>query len=73
MHEILKDFYRMVNYEFFFKDYLKFKKRKNLGLTIFFMSTSTSLFTGGTFYSNLNNFDEYLAQHSLKSGGTNDH
>ena len=25
------------------------------------------------FYSNLNNFYEYLIQHSLKSGGTKDH
>ena len=43
-------------------------------LSIFFKSASTSLFTGGTFYSNLNNFHEYyLIQHSLKSGGTKDH
>ena len=35
--------------------------------------TSTSLFTGGTLYYNLNNFHEYLIQHSLKSGGTKDH
>jgi hypothetical protein len=33
----------------------------------------TSLFTGGTFYYNLNNFHEYLMQNSLKSGGTKDH
>ena len=26
-----------------------------------------------TFYKNLNNFHEYLVQHSLKSGGTKDH
>jgi hypothetical protein len=38
-----------------------------------FQVCSTSLFTGGTFYSNLNNFHEYLIQHSLKSGGTKDH
>ena len=32
-------------------------------------------FAGTTFYSNLNNFHEYLIQHSLnlKSGGTKDH
>jgi hypothetical protein len=43
------------------------------GLSIFLKSTSTSLFTGSTFYYNLNNFHEYLTQHSLKSGGTKDH
>ena len=43
------------------------------GLLIFFKCTSTSLFTGGTFYSNLNNFHEPLIQHSLKSGGIKDH
>ena len=43
------------------------------GLSIFFKSTSTSLFTGGTFYSNLNNFHKYIIQHSLISGGTKDH
>ena len=43
------------------------------GISIFFKYTSTSLFTGGTFYKNANNFHEYLAQHSLKSGGTKDH
>jgi hypothetical protein len=43
-------------------------------LSIFFKSTSTLLFnTVGTFYQNLNNFHEYLIQHSLKSGGTKDH
>ena len=42
------------------------------GLSIFFKSTSTSLFTGGTFYYNLSIFHEYLMQHSLKSGGTKD-
>ena len=39
----------------------------------FFMSTQISLFRGGNFYYNLNNFDEYLIQYSLKLGGTNDH
>ena len=34
--------------------------------------TSTSLFTGGSFYLNLNNIHEYLIQNSLKSG-TKDH
>jgi hypothetical protein len=43
------------------------------GLSIFSQGTGTSLFTGGTFYQNLNNFHEYLTQHSLKSGGTKDH
>ena len=43
------------------------------GLSIFFNCTSTSLFTGSTFYLNLKNFHEYLTQHSLKSGGTKDH
>ena len=43
------------------------------GLSIFFKFTSTSQFTGGTFYLNLKNFHEYLIQHSLKSGGTKDH
>jgi hypothetical protein len=43
------------------------------GLSIFFKSTSTSLFTGGTFNQNLTNFHEYLIQHSLKSGGPKDH
>jgi len=43
------------------------------GISIFFESASTSLFTGGTFYKNLNNFHEYLIQHTLKSGGTKDH
>jgi hypothetical protein len=43
-------------------------------LSIFFKSTSTSLFTGGTFfYKNLNNCHQYPIQHSLKSGGTKDH
>jgi hypothetical protein len=37
------------------------------------LCTSTSLFTGCTFYLNLNNFHEYLIQHSLKSGSTKDH
>jgi len=32
------------------------------GLLIFFKCTSTSLFTGSTFYPNLNNFHEYLIQ-----------
>ena len=40
------------------------------GLSIFFKSTTTSQFTGGTFYYNLNNFHEYLTQHSLISKGT---
>ena len=31
------------------------------------------LFTDGTFYYNLDNFHEYLIQHSLKSGGNKDH
>ena len=46
------------------------------GLSIFFMCASTSLFTRGTsffFYKNLNNFHEYIIQHSLKSGGYKDH
>ena len=43
------------------------------GFSIFFKSISNSLFTGGTFYLNLNNFHEYRVQHSLKSGGTKDH
>jgi hypothetical protein len=43
------------------------------GLSIFFKSTSTSLFTDGTFYQNWNNSHEYHIQHSLKSGGTKDH
>ena len=43
------------------------------GLSIFFKSTSTSLFAGGTFYYNWNNFHEYLIQQYLKSGGTKDH
>ena len=46
----------------------------NPGLLIFLKSTSTSLFTGGTFfYLDFNNFHEYLIQHYLKSGGTKDH
>jgi len=49
------------------------KSKGMTGLSIFFKSTSTSLFTGGTFYQNLNNFHEYLIQHSLKSRGTKDH
>ena len=43
------------------------------GLSVFFQSISTSLFTGGTFYKNFNYFHEYLIQHSLKLGGTKDH
>ena len=43
------------------------------GFSIFFKSTSTSLFTGSIFHQNLNNFHEYTIQHSLKSGGTKDH
>ena len=43
------------------------------GLSIFFMSTSISLFTGGTFFLNLNNIYEYLIQNCLKSRGTKDH
>jgi hypothetical protein len=31
------------------------------------------LYTGSTLYQNLNNFHEYLIQHSLKSGGTKNH
>ena len=48
---------------------------KLTGLSIFFKSTSTLLFnTVGTFfYIKLNNFHDYLIQHSLKSGGTKDH
>jgi hypothetical protein len=44
------------------------------GFNIFWVYPSTSLFTGGGgyFYLNLNNFHEYLIQHSLKSGGTKD-
>ena len=39
-----------------------------------FKSTTTSLFTSGTCYSNLNNFHEYLMQvNTLKSRGTKDH
>ena len=38
-----------------------------------FQTTSTSLFTGGTFYLNWDNFNEYLVQHSLQSGNTKDH
>jgi hypothetical protein len=38
------------------------------GLSIFFKCTSTSLFTEGTFYLNLSNFQGYLIQHPLKSG-----
>ena len=41
------------------------------GLSIFIKCTSTSLFTDGTFYENLNISHEYLIQHSLKLGGTN--
>ena len=44
-----------------------------LGHSIFFKSTSTSLFTCCTFYQNLNNLHEYLIKHSLKSWGTKDH
>ena len=40
-------------------------------LSIFFKSTSTLQCT--FFYQNLNNFHEYLIQHSLKSRGTKDH
>ena len=43
------------------------------GFSILFKFTSTSLFTGGTFYPNLNNFHGYFIQHSLKSRGTKDH
>jgi len=43
------------------------------GLSIFFKCTSISLFTGSTFYLNLNKFLEYLIQHSLKSIDTKDH
>ena len=44
------------------------------GISIFFKSTSTSLFTGSTLYQSLSNFHEYLIQHSLKSsGGTKDY
>jgi hypothetical protein len=43
------------------------------GLSIFFKSTSTSLFAGVTIDKNWNNFHEYLIQHSWKSGGTKDH
>ena len=43
------------------------------GLSIFCKSTSTSLFTGSTFYYNFNDFHEYLTQHSLKSGDIKDH
>ena len=39
---------------------------------MYIKSTSTSLFTGGTFYLNLNIFNEYLIQPSLKTGGTKD-
>jgi len=44
------------------------------GLSILFKCTSISLSTGSTFFLlNLNNFHEYLIQHSLKSGGIKDH
>ena len=49
------------------------QNRKRNGFSIFFKSTSTSLFTDSTFYQNLKNFHEYLIQHSLRSGGTKDH
>ena len=43
------------------------------GISIFFKSISTSLSTGCTFFLNWNNFQDYLMQLSLKSGGTKDH
>jgi hypothetical protein len=45
----------------------------NTVLSSFFKCTSTSRFTCGTFYQKLNNIQEYLIQHSLKSGGSKDH
>jgi len=44
-------------------------------LSIFFKSTSTSLFTDGTFVLKCEHFQEYLIQNSkiLKSGGTKYH
>ena len=43
------------------------------GLSIFFKCTTTSLFTDGTFSSNLNILHEYHMQHSLKLWGINYH
>jgi hypothetical protein len=58
-------------------DTIKAPERSRLinitGISIFFKFTSTSLFTGDVLYQNLNNFHEYLIQHSLKSRGTKDH
>jgi hypothetical protein len=43
------------------------------GLSIFFRSTSTSLFIGGTLKKiKIGTFPEYLVQRSLKSRGTKD-
>ena len=49
------------------------KDDRHTGLSIFFKSSSTSQFTGSTFYSNKKKIHEYLIHHSLKSGGTNVH
>ena len=46
---------------------------KLLLISIFFKFTSTSLFTSDTFLLKLKNVHEYHIQHSLKSGGTEDH
>ena len=55
-----------------FKKFIKICIYLNGAFNIF-KCTSTSLFTGSTFYLNLNNFHKYIIQHSLKSGGTKDH
>jgi len=47
--------------------------RDYTGLSIFFKSASTSLFSGSTYDKNLKNFYEYFIQHYLRSGGTKDH
>ena len=43
------------------------------GISIFFKCTSTSLFTGGTFLLNFEQFSWISIQHSLKLGCTKDH
>jgi hypothetical protein len=45
--------------------------KEDSGLSLLFNSTSSSLFTGGTFSKNLNILHEYHMQQSLKLGGTN--
>ena len=47
--------------------------KEDSGLSLLFKSTSSSLFTGGTFCKNLNILHEYHMQQSLKLGGTNYH